>query len=181
MMRFEYETDRMIMRVLNENATPAVMAFYENNLGDFEYAEPLQTDAYSPDYFQSILQYEYQMIVKQELVRYWAIPKDNPYRIIGTVSFRDLKHQYFHSCETGYKVDRDYRGKGYGRELLSFGIELMVEEFKMHRIEATVLPENTASIRLLEGLGFEREGYLRDKLQIEGVYRDHYLYALVED
>ena len=49
-----------------------------------------------------------------------------------------------------------------------------------HRIEAACLPQNVASISLLERNGFQREGFARAYLKIDGAWRDHVLYALIE-
>ena len=51
----------------------------------------------------------------------------------------------------------------------------------LHRIEAACLPHNTDSMRLLEGVGFTREGYARAYLKINGVWQDHVLYGLLEN
>ena len=50
---------------------------------------------------------------------------------------------------------------------------------RLHRIEAACIPDNLRSLRLLEKAGFQREGLLRSYLRINGVWQDHYLYALV--
>ena len=51
----------------------------------------------------------------------------------------------------------------------------------LHRVEAACLPHNTASIRLLEKVGFRKEGYARSYLCIDGRWQDHVLYAIVSD
>jgi ribosomal-protein-alanine N-acetyltransferase len=51
---------------------------------------------------------------------------------------------------------------------------------RLHRIEAACIPENAPSIALLERHGFEREGYARGFLRINGAWRDHILFALVQ-
>ncbi len=51
---------------------------------------------------------------------------------------------------------------------------------RLHRIEAACLPENIASMTLLEHNGFRREGLARAYLRIDGSWRDHVLYALLE-
>ena len=51
-------------------------------------------------------------------------------------------------------------------------------EMYLHRIQANVRPENHRSLRLLEELGFEREGFARDYLFIDGTWRDHAMLAL---
>jgi ribosomal-protein-alanine N-acetyltransferase len=52
---------------------------------------------------------------------------------------------------------------------------------RLRRIEAACLPSNMPSIRLLEGVGFVREGYARRYLCIDGVWQDHLLFALLRD
>jgi ribosomal-protein-alanine N-acetyltransferase len=51
---------------------------------------------------------------------------------------------------------------------------------RLHRIEAACVPENVASMTLLERNGFHREGIARAYLKIDGAWRDHLLYALLE-
>jgi [ribosomal protein S5]-alanine N-acetyltransferase len=50
---------------------------------------------------------------------------------------------------------------------------------RLHRLEAACIPENNRSVRVLEKAGFQREGLLRSYLKINGIWQDHYLYALV--
>jgi ribosomal-protein-alanine N-acetyltransferase len=59
------------------------------------------------------------------------------------------------------------------RALLPFAFGAL----RLHRIEAACIPTNTASIRLLEKTGFQREGYARQYLCIDGIWQDHLLYA----
>jgi [ribosomal protein S5]-alanine N-acetyltransferase len=54
------------------------------------------------------------------------------------------------------------------------------ETLKLHRIEAACIPENIASIRLLERASFKREGYARQYLCINGIWQDHLLYARIK-
>jgi len=51
---------------------------------------------------------------------------------------------------------------------------------RLHRLEAACLPHNEASMRLLESVGFEREGYARAYLRIAGRWQDHVLFALLD-
>jgi ribosomal-protein-alanine N-acetyltransferase len=51
---------------------------------------------------------------------------------------------------------------------------------RLHRIEAACIPENAPSIALLERNGFQREGYARGFLRINGAWRDHLLFGLVQ-
>jgi ribosomal-protein-alanine N-acetyltransferase len=54
------------------------------------------------------------------------------------------------------------------------------QSLRLHRLEAACLPENIASRTLLERNGFTREGLARSYLKINGAWRDHLLYGLIE-
>jgi ribosomal-protein-alanine N-acetyltransferase len=58
--------------------------------------------------------------------------------------------------------------------------EFALTRLRLHRLEAACIPENTPSITLLERNGFEREGYARGFLKINGAWRDHVLFGLVQ-
>ncbi|WP_338769156.1 GNAT family protein [Bernardetia sp. ABR2-2B] len=60
--------------------------------------------------------------------------------------------------------------------LLKFGFETM----NLHTISAKTMPENKSTISLLEKFGFEREGHIRDRVFINGEYKDLYLYSILE-
>ena len=54
------------------------------------------------------------------------------------------------------------------------------EKQGLHRVEAACLPTNEASKRLLERVGFQQEGYARAYLNINGQWRDHLLFGLLD-
>ena len=60
-------------------------------------------------------------------------------------------------------------------------ILFVFETLRLHRLEAACLPNNTASIQLLENAGFKKEGLARRYLRINGVWQDHILFAILED
>jgi ribosomal-protein-alanine N-acetyltransferase len=55
------------------------------------------------------------------------------------------------------------------------------DQVGLHRLEADIRPENLPSQRLVERLGFQREGLLRRYLDIDGAWRDHLAYALLAE
>jgi len=174
------ETNHLILRVCVRRDAMMVLDFYKRNFEDFAKYEPLSyPQATQLRFHEEILQYEYDSFLKGRNVRFYFFEKENPLKIVGTASYRNITGSYYSSCQLGYKMDRDYRRKGYMHEALELGNRVMFREMSMHRIEAIVMPDNTASIALLEGLGFEREGLLRDKIYLNGRWEDHYQYALL--
>ena len=69
---------------------------------------------------------------------------------------------------------------GYMTAAVNALIPFVFDALRLHRLEAACIPTNTASIRLLERTGFEREGHAREYLCINGVWQDHLLFARLQ-
>ena len=180
-MNAEYETERLSLMVLTDKEAPLVLNFYEKNLEDFSKYEPIpKKEVHSLSYQARNMQYEYAAYCQGKIVRYYLFLKDNPFQIIGTLSYRNIHYGYKRTCEIGYKMDLDFRHQGYMHEAISF-CDQRIFESGIHRIEAYVLPSNQHSIDLLQGLGYEREGLLHDKAFLNGKYIDDVLLAHIKD
>lgn len=80
-------------------------------------------------------------------------------------------------AEAWYLLQPDRWGRGLATEALGGLVDHGFRTLGVRRIKASCLPENPASSRVLEKLGFKREGHLRQNLRIQGEWRDSYLYA----
>lgn len=98
--------------------------------------------------------------------------------VVGTANYTGIVRGAFHACHLGYQLARDHEGRGLMTEALRATNEFMFDAMRMHRIMANYRPENTRSARVLERLGFRREGLARDYLFIDGQWRDHVLSSL---
>jgi [ribosomal protein S5]-alanine N-acetyltransferase len=86
------------------------------------------------------------------------------------------------SGQVGYWVDQAYAGRGVIPTALAMAVDHCFLTVGLHRIEATIRPENHASRRVMEKLGFREEGLRKRSLHIDGAWHDHICYALtVED
>ena len=81
------------------------------------------------------------------------------------------------SASLGYWVGVSHAQRGYMTGALRALIPAAFEVLRLHRLEAACIPSNVASIRLLEKTGFQREGFAREYLCINGTWQDHLLYA----
>ncbi len=179
-MNFIYETDRLRIQILNGTFAAESLRFYEEDRELFERYEPLRpANFYTEAYHRSLLDYEYDQISKGELMRYWFFPKDDPMRIIGTVSLRNIIYGSYEKCEIGYKLSSAYQGQGYAKEGIARAIQIAFNELNLHRIEAHCMPGNEPSIHLLESLNFHLEGKLEKYVKIQGHYEDHLLFSLL--
>lgn len=179
-MNFIYETDRMRIQILNGTYAAESLRFYEEDRELFERYEPLRpTNFYTENYHRYLMNYEYNQILKGDLMRYWFFPKNDPMRIIGTVSLRNIVHGSYEKCEIGYKLSSAYHRQGYAKEGIARVIQIAFTELDLHRIEAYCMPGNEPSINLLESLNFHLEGKLEKYVKIQGRYEDHLLFSLL--
>lgn len=181
-MKLIYETERLFLRILDENGSDKVLDYVIRNKNFFEEFEPKRDDDFYTVGFQSNqLKNDLHYIENRSMLRLWAFSKDNADKIIGQVSFYNIVPYAFLSCHVGYKSDKDTANKGIITEAVRSGIEIMFSEYRMHRIEAHVMPNNKASIRVLEKIGFINEGIAHKFLDVNGVWQDHVHFALIND
>jgi [ribosomal protein S5]-alanine N-acetyltransferase len=103
-------------------------------------------------------------------------------RFVGQVMVGNIVREPLLSAYVGYWVDSSVAGRGVTTAAVALVVDHCYGRVGLHRLEATVRPENLASIRVLEKLGFRKEGLFRRYLDVDGAWRDHYCYALtVED
>ena len=101
--------------------------------------------------------------------------------LIGRVNLSNIVRRAFQNAYLGYFLDRHYNGKGY----MTAGVDAVVDfafgPGRLHRVQAAVMPENVASVRVVEKVGFRLEGFAPRYLRIDGAWRDHNVYALTAE
>jgi ribosomal-protein-alanine N-acetyltransferase len=100
-------------------------------------------------------------------------------RLVGGAALTNIQRGITQSASVGYWLGRPYLGRGYMTDAVRAIADFSFEHLRLHRLEAATQPANEPSIRVLERSGFEREGYAREYLKIDGVWRDHVLFGLV--
>ena len=100
--------------------------------------------------------------------------------LVGGLTLGQIKRGVVQAATLGYWIGAPYAGKGFMSRAVRAVISFAFGTLRLHRIEASCLPQNVPSIRLLEHMGFTREGYARAYLRINGAWEDHLLYALLE-
>ncbi len=179
-MYFIYETPRLILKVLRTDSAPMVLDFYNRDKELFEqYEIDRAPNFYTVKYQQKVLRCEYDMTAKSRLFRFYVFRKENPRQIIGTVCIHNIAPNFFGSCEIGYKFSSEFHHQGYATEAVGLCTQLAFTELKLHKVIAIVHPGNVSSMKLMNRLGFEQEGLLRDYLQMRGKWCNHYIYSLI--
>ncbi len=176
----EYQTERLILRVLTPEYLREVLAFQLRNRDIFEKYEPtLPDNFYTAEHQQAILKCEFNMALKMETIRYYVFLKDDPSTIIGTVCLHDIRRFSYSCSELGYRFDRDYHHRGYAKEAITQLLSAAFDDLGLHRVFARVMPENMPSIKLLRSLNFLEEGLEHKSIQIQDIWRDHLRFAII--
>ncbi|WP_231486520.1 GNAT family N-acetyltransferase [Candidatus Blastococcus massiliensis] len=102
-------------------------------------------------------------------------------RLAGQVTVDNVVRGALRSGFLGYWIDAGVAGRGMGSLAVALACDHAFGEVGLHRLQADIRPENSPSRRLVERLGFAREGLLRRYLDIDGQWRDHVAYALLAD
>ncbi len=98
--------------------------------------------------------------------------------IAGFINVNEIVRGLFQSAYLGYAGVAAYAGQGYMREGLEVVLARAFTGWGLHRLEANIQPANQASIALVRGAGFVREGFSERYLKIGGRWRDHERWAI---
>lgn len=167
-------SSRLLLRWISEEEVDALYAIFSNPevmrywstraLGDRNAASELLKEIHEGFRNRSLLK--------------WGIARRLDDTLVGTTTLYNLDFNN-RRAEMGYALGRAHWGNGYMQEALKSLLTYAFEVLDLHRIEADVDPRNVASIRTLERLGFQREGYLRERWQVDGEIQDALFYGLL--
>jgi len=110
----------------------------------------------------------------------WATTIDSTDRLAGTVSLFAINRSHQRG-ELGYALASPAWGKGYATEAARLAIAFAFDAIGLARLEADIDPRNEASCRLVERVGFQREGLLRQRWHVAGEITDSAMYGLLRD
>ena len=102
-------------------------------------------------------------------------------RLAGQVPVDNIVRGALRSGYLGYWIDREVAGRGMASLAVALVGDHVFGRVGLHRLQADIRPENGPSQRLVERLGFRKEGRLRRYLDIDGDWRDHLAYALLAE
>ncbi len=175
------ETERLRLSVLRKSEASRVNAYFVKNR-DFhkKYSQTHTEDYFTVSMQRKYLAYDYNSFLDGTLVPLWITLKQTG-EIIGRVSFFNFAFGGMMSCACGYHLDKDHTGKGYMTEALKGAMAFVFDEYKLHRIEAFIVPDNEPSLNLVKRCGFHYEGRRISYMHINGRYRDHDAFYILED
>ena len=168
------EASRVRLRHLEESDTDSLFEiFSDREAMRYWSAPPFEERAEAAKLLAEIHEY-----FRQKTLFQWGIARRDDDKIIGTSTLFHLDGKN-RRAEIGYALNRQFWGNGFVNEALTALFNFAFAELNLHRIEADVDPQNSASIRVLERLGFQKEGYLRERWIVGGEIQDALFYGLL--
>jgi ribosomal-protein-alanine N-acetyltransferase len=101
--------------------------------------------------------------------------------IIGRVALFGVMRGVFQNAHLGYWIAEDKQTQGMTTEAVRRALDFAFGEAALHRVEAAVVPRNTASLRVLDKCRFRREGVAERYLCVAGAWEDYALFAITRE
>lgn len=106
---------------------------------------------------------------------------DGSQTLVGRVALTSVVRLSWCNANLGYYVGREHTGKGHATDAVRLAVTFAFRDAGLHRVQAGVMPANTASLRVVAKAGFRREGYAPRYLRIAGRWEDHVLFAVTAE
>ncbi|TVQ85058.1 MAG: N-acetyltransferase [Micavibrio sp.] len=129
--------------------------------------------------FRSMLKIRRKKWLNDNSYSFFLFRKDDG-ALAGAINLNNLVRGAGQYTTLGYWVGEKFTGKGYMTEAVAAATDFAFDDLKLHKVIAATLPDNIASRRVLQKLGFTKEGMVRKHLKIAGQWRDHILYSLLD-
>ena len=172
----ELLTERLILREFKGNDWPDLLAYQ----ADPRYLRYYEWTERTPIAVQEFVQ----MFLDQQQERprtkfQLAVTQKSNHQLIGTCGIR-MESAGAHEGDIGYELSPKHWGQGYATEAARAIVRFGFTELRLHRIWSWCIADNVRSARVLEKLGMQLEGRLRDKEYFKGRWWDTLLYAILD-
>lgn len=168
------ETPRLRLRWLTEADLPALFEVFSDPEVTRYWAWPAYVE---PAQAEALLRNIRSSFAARSLFQ-WGFTRREDDRVVGTCTLAELSAEH-RRASIGFALARAHWGRGYGPEAAARMVQFGFEELGLHRLEADADPRNNASIKVLEGLGFQREGLQRERYFLNGEVQDALLFGLL--
>jgi ribosomal-protein-alanine N-acetyltransferase len=171
--------EQIYLRLYKTSDAIELVNLHTRNREFFQRVSPLLPEAfYTEDHQKIRIEQALKKTDEGQLYAFGIFLKTTD-KLIGDISLTQIVRGVLQSCYTGFTLDKEYSGKGYTTEALQLVVDFAFRVLKLHRIEAGAMPDNTASIRVLEKVGFKKEGIAKENLKINGKWTDHQILAII--
>ncbi len=173
-------TPRLFIRPMREEDRPKFISFYERSWAVMAPWFPLRSPGETSDEtFERTMAKASKGAIDGSEFRFFAFSRDE--QLVAFFGLMQIVRGAFESGVASWCVHADHTSKGICTEgmmgVLDMAFAAPPVGLGLHRVQANVIPTNTASIRVAEKAGFRMEGLGRNYLRIAGEWRDHVFYA----
>ncbi|MBN2976390.1 MULTISPECIES: GNAT family N-acetyltransferase [Pseudomonas] len=174
-----YSDEGYFLRALKRNDFELIHLYEKSNRNHLRPWEPLRDEQFFT--IESAADRVTRQVESMEAGNsfYFLMLESQGEKVLGRCSYTNIVRGVFQACNLGFSLAESFQGQGLMKRMLKVTNRYCFEQMGLHRIMANHLPSNVRSERVLEALGFEKEGYARDYLKIAGVWEDHVLRSLV--
>lgn len=109
----------------------------------------------------------------------WVVTYDG--ELVGQLTVGSIQWGSLRCAQMGYWIGQAHAGRGIVPTAVAMGTDYCLGTLGLHRMEINIRPENVASLRVVEKLGFRDEGLRVKYLHIDGAWRDHRTFALTRE
>ena len=168
-------TDRLIIRLAKPDDAEEIYSYRSDTIEN-------RYQGWFPESVEEVRNYIANMPVKMDIADacfQFAILAKNENRLIGDMGIIFTGHERM-QVEVGCTLNKTFQGKGYATEALTAMVNYFFTILKKHRIVASIDPRNTASIRLIERLGFRKEAHFKESYFLRDEWVDDIIYAMLD-
>jgi len=174
------ESNRLVLKKLTHNYIDEVYNHFSdeqvNKYVDFESAQSLEDAKEIIDWGLNLFQNNNGIL--------WGIFKKDKEVFLGQINYvlkaDDNFNRNIHRAEIGFDLTPVFWGNGYMSEAIKVCNTFIFDEMNINRIEAIVHSLNTKAHKILESIGFKKEGILREYVQYKGEFWDMLYYSLLK-
>lgn len=168
-------TERLLLRAVDFNDVDDLFQVLSDpDVAEYDYFYPVETKEKASLFIE---RYQREIEGNEEIT--WGIVLKESQKLIGTCCLGNFD-KGAERAEIGYAISKAHWGKGYATEAAKKILDYGFNKIKLNRIEATITPGNDSSVRVLEKLGFEREGLVRQRDLVKGKIVDGIIMGLLK-
>lgn len=172
---------RVFLKILTVEDAPRLLEIIRENRDVFRPVDPPYPDNHFTLAGQTTELRDLMSRFESGSVYSFGIFTSDAEKLIGRITLRNIVRGALQSCNVGYYLDAAFHNQGFMTEACGLSVAYSFAYLNLHRVEAAVLPTNAASIKVLEKCGFIRQGLAYRYLFINGEWRDHLLYARINE
>ena len=159
------------LRVMEKEDVPLLVDWWSDPEFGGEYFSPTQVTKAGMERFLESTVFE---------TKGFVIEKKDGSKI-GYIWHFNLFNPYMNMLEIGYGLVPSERGKGYCTEATQLMVDYLFLSKDIVRVLATTHPKNVISQKVLEKVGFEKEGTIRKSNFVRGEWRDMHFYSILRE